>query len=81
MTKSAEGVQYWKDRFAREREEARAAQEKALDEIRSEFDKKIEKLSNENKVLREQPVMVETNIGVGFVSFAVGCMIGLIIGG
>lgn len=80
MSLSDTEVQYWKNRFARERAEEKAAQEADLESLRNEFNQKLEKLHNENKELRERPVVVEERNG-GFMAFAVGCAIGLLIGG
>ena len=84
MPASDKDVQYWKDRFARERAEQEAAEESAIDamrEMRLEFDKKMQRLQKENQQLREQPVVREERNGGGFMAFAVGCAIGLLIGG
>ena len=58
----------------------KAAEEADLESLRNEFNQKLEKLHNENKELRERPAKVEERSG-GFMAFAVGCAIGLLIGG
>lgn len=80
MSTNDKGVKYWKDRFARERAEQAEKEKTAMEALRAEFDQKLEKLRNENKELREQPVMVEERSS-GFMPFAVGCVLGLLIGG
>jgi len=80
MSLTDKEVQYWKDRFARERADKKAAEEADLESLRNEFNQKLEKLHNENKELRERPAKVEERSG-GFMAFAVGCAIGLLIGG
>lgn len=80
MTPSDKDVQYWKDRFARERAEQAASEKSAIEAIRNEFDKKLVILREENEKLRvaRSPQKEESS---GFLPFAVGCLIGLIIGG
>jgi phage tail sheath protein FI len=80
MTPSDKDIQYWKDRFARERAEQAASEKLAIEDIRDEFDKKLVILREENEKLRvaQAPQQEESS---GFLPFAVGCLIGLIIGG
>ena len=76
---SDKDVQYWKDRFARERAEQAASEKSAIEAIRTEFDKKFVALRKENEKLRaaQEPQQEESS---GFMPFAVGCLIGLLIG-
>jgi hypothetical protein len=77
---SNKDVQYWKDRYARERAEQAASEKSAIENIRDEFDKKLNELRKEKEELRsaQQP---QNEGPSGFIPFAVGCLIGLIIGG
>lgn len=79
MSSSEKDVQYWKKRFARERAEQEASEKSAIEAIRNEFDKKFAALRKENEKLRvaRQSQKEESS---GFMPFAVGCLIGLIIG-
>ena len=80
MTPSDKDIQYWKDRFARERAEQAASEKLAIEDIRDEFDKKLVILREENEKLRVAQAP-QQEASSGFLPFAVGCLIGLIIGG
>jgi molybdopterin converting factor small subunit len=67
--------------LARQREEKKQQDIDRIDALRADFKKQIDQLRTENESLREQRVVVQEKQGGGFIAFAVGCAIGLLIGG